>query len=70
MNINNLLVKAEDVNTGKMLIGYVCCCKNCTTKPYGEELHLDRPYGLLTDKDCKFGNVLVYTDTMEFVKKG
>ena len=67
MDINKLLVEAEEVNTGKMVVGFVCCCKDCRTKPYGEELKLDRPYGLLTYKDCEYGNVLVYTDTMKFV---
>ena len=69
MNIDNLLVEAEEVNSGKKVVGFVCCCKDCTTKPYGEELKLDRPYGILTHKDCKYGNVLVYTDTMKFINK-
>lgn len=67
MNIDDLLVEAEEVYTGNRIVGYVCCCKSCRTKPYGEELHLDRPYGLLTHKEEEYGNVLVYTDTMRFV---
>ena len=67
--VNRLLVEAEEVNSGKKVVGFVCCCKDCSTKPYGEELKLDRPYGLLTHKDYKYGNVLVYTDTMKFVNK-
>lgn len=66
MDIEKLLMKAEAVDNGELLVGFVCCCKNCTTKPYGEELKLDRPYALMTDKDSKWGNVLVYTDTMQF----
>ena len=42
MNIDNLLVESEEVNSGKKVVGFVCCCKDCTTKPYGEELKLDR----------------------------
>ena len=67
MDANKLLVEAEEVNTGNKIIGYVCCCKNCSTRPYGEPLSLFRPYGLLTAKDGMRGNILVYTDTMRFV---
>ena len=69
MNITNLLAKAEDVRTGEILIGFVCCCKSCRTPFPDEILDRSRPVGLLTDIDEKFGNVRVYTDTMEFVKK-
>ena len=33
-----------------------------------EEYDKTRPIGLLTAPDCSFGNVRVYTDTMELVK--
>lgn len=31
MKITDLLVTAEEVQTGKRLIGYVCGCKSCRT---------------------------------------
>lgn len=51
MKITDLLVTAEEVQTGKRLIGYVCGCKSCRT----------------AFSDEKYGNVRVYTDTMELV---
>ena len=34
MIAENLIVSAECVQTGKRLIGYVCCCKSCRTRTY------------------------------------
>ena len=31
VNIKDLIVSAEDVQTGKRIIGYVCGCKSCRT---------------------------------------
>ena len=61
-------VSAEEVGTGKRLVGYVCGCKQCKTAFENEEYDKTRPIGLLTAPDCSFGNVRVYTDTMELVK--
>lgn len=67
MKITDLLVSAEEVATGKRLIGYVCGCKSCATPNEFEVYDKSRPVGLLTHPDEKYGNVRVYTDTMEFV---
>lgn len=67
MNITNLLVTAEEVETGKRLIGYVCGCKSCATPNEFEVCDRTRPMGLLTHPDEEYGNVRVYTDTLEFV---
>lgn len=69
MKITDLLVTAEDVQTGKRLMGYVCGCKSCRTAFQDEEYDHNRPIGLLTHPDLKYGNVRVYTDTMEFINK-
>lgn len=69
MNIGKLLVKAYDVKTGERLIGFVCCCKSCRT-PFEDEVYdKNRPIGLLTHPNELYGNVRVYTDTMEFVNE-
>lgn len=68
MNITDLIVSAEDVQTGKRLIGYVCGCKSCRTAFPNEQYDHNRPIGLLTHPDEEYGNVRVYTDSMEFVK--
>ena len=31
MNVEDLIVSAEEVRTGKRLVGYVCGCKSCRT---------------------------------------
>lgn len=71
MNATDLLVTAEDVQTGKRLIGYVCCCKDCQRRLFESMDGIDenRPIGLLTHPDLEYGNVTVYTDNMEFVNK-
>lgn len=63
----DLIVSAEEVGTGKRLIGYVCGCKQCQTAFESEEYDKTRQLGLLTSPDGSFGNVKVYTDNMEFV---
>ena len=68
MNITDLLVTAESVETGERLTGYVCGCKQCRTAREYEKYNRSRPIGLLTHPEEKYGNVRVYTDTMEFVK--
>ena len=68
MNIKDLIVSAEDVQSGKRIIGYVCGCKSCRTAFPDEKYDYNRPIGLLTHPNEEYGNVRVYTDTMEFVK--
>jgi len=68
-DIDNLLVEAESVDTGERLIGYVCCCAQCRKIPNHYSGDVTRPLGLLTAKDCSYGNVKVYTDTMEFINQ-
>lgn len=67
MKITDLIVTAEDAKTGKRLTGYVCGCKQCRTAFPDEEYDHSRPIGLLTHPELEYGNVRVYTDTMEFV---
>lgn len=67
MKITDLLVTAEDVKTGKRLIGYVCGCKQCRTAFPNEEYDHSRPIGLLTHPEEEYGNARVYTDTLEYV---
>ena len=47
---------------------YVCGCKSCRTAFPDEKYDHNRPIGLLTHPNEEYGNVRVYTDTMEFVK--
>ena len=68
MRIEELLVTAEDIQTGERLTGYVCGCKSCRTAFEHEKYDKNRPIGLLTHPDGLYGNVRVYTDTLEFVK--
>ena len=46
---------------------YVCGCKQCRTAFPDEKYDHSRPIGLLTHPEEKYGNVRVYTDTLEFV---
>ena len=69
MEVENLIVSAEEVSTGKRLIGYVCGCKQCRTAFENEKYDKSKPIGLLTSPDCSFGNIRVYTDNMEFITK-
>jgi len=69
MKVEDLIVSAEEVATGKRLIGYVCGCKSCQTAWESEKYDKTRPLGLLTSPDGQFGNVRVYTDNMEFVNR-
>lgn len=68
MKAEDLIVSAEDVKTGKRLIGYVCGCKGCRTAFEDEEYDRSRPIGLLTHPEELYGNVRVYTDNMESIK--
>lgn len=68
MKITDLLVTAECVKTGERLAGYVYSCKQCSTAWEDEKYDHSRPIGLLTHPDMEYGNVRVYTDTMEFIK--
>lgn len=68
MKATDLLVTAECVKTGERLIGYVCSCKSCRTPFPDEKYDRTRPIGLLTHPDEVYGNVRVYTDTLEFAK--
>lgn len=68
MVAEDLIVSAECVQTGERLIGYVCCCKSCRTAFEHENYDHNRPIGLLTHPEEKYGNVRVYTDNMEFAK--
>lgn len=68
MKIEDLIVSAEEVGTGKRLVGYVCGCTQCATAHDNEEYDKTRPIGLMTSPDCTFGNVRVYTDNMEFIQ--
>lgn len=69
MVVEDLIVSAEEVGTGKRLIGYVCGCKSCRTAFENEEYDHNRPIGLLTHPDELYGNVRVYTDNMELVNQ-
>lgn len=69
MNVEDLIVSAESVETGERLIGYVCGCNGCKTAFENEEYDHRRPIGLLTHPNEEYGNVRVYTDTMRFVNK-
>lgn len=67
MKAEDLIVSAEEVRTGKRIIGYVCGCKSCSTAYPDEEYDHNRPIGLLTSPETTYGNVRVYTDTLELV---
>ena len=67
MKVEDLIVSAEEVGTGKRLVGYVCGCKGCRTAFENEEYDHNRPIGLLTHPEALYGNVRVYTDNMEIV---
>ena len=67
MKIEDLIVSAESVKTGRRLIGYVCGCKSCKTAYPDEEYDHSRPIGLLTHPEENYGNVRVYTDTLELI---
>ena len=70
MKVEDLLVTAEDIQTGKRVMGYVCGCKQCRTAfDDFEDYDHSRPIGMLTHPEEEYGNVRVYTDTMEFVNK-
>jgi hypothetical protein len=69
MNIEDLLVTAEEVKTGERLMGYVCGCKSCRTAFTDEKYDYSRPIGLLTHPNEEYGNVRVYTDNMELVNR-
>lgn len=67
MKIEDFIVSAESVRTGKRLVGYVCGCKSCRTAYPDEEYDHSRPIGLLTHPEEDYGNVRVYTDTIELI---
>ena len=68
MRIEDLLISAEEVKTGKRIIGYVCGCKDCRDIASNEEYNPNRSVGLLTHPELLYGGVSVYTDNIEFVK--
>lgn len=69
MKITDLIVSAESVATGERVIGYVCGCKQCRTPFENEKVRPNRPIGMLTNAELEYGNVRVYTDTLELVNK-
>lgn len=69
MEIGRLLVRAEEVSTGKMLTGFVCVCKSCRTPDEHEKYDKNRPLGVLTHPNEEYGNVRIYTDTMYFLNE-
>ena len=69
MKITDLIVSAESVATGERVIGYVCGCKQCRTPFDDEKVRPNRPIGMLTNAELEYGNVRVYTDTLELVNK-
>lgn len=69
MKITDLIVSAESVATGERVIGYVCGCKQCRTPFEDEKVRPNRPIGMLTNAELEYGNVRVYTDTLELVNK-
>lgn len=69
MKITDLLVYAEDCQTGEKMMGYVCGCKSCATPFEHENIDRSRPLGLLTHPNEKYGNVRVYVDNLELVNR-
>lgn len=69
MQIGRLLVRAEEVKTGKMVVGFVCACKSCRTPYEDEKYDKMRPLGMLTHPNEEYGNVRVYTDTIYFLNE-
>ena len=67
MKVEDLIVSAECVETGKRLIGYVCCCESCRKEWGNKEYDKSRPIGVLVSPDRLHAGVKVYTDNMEFV---
>lgn len=67
--VKDLIVSAEEVETGKRLVGYVCCCEFCQTKRPGHKYDKTRPIGHLTTPDGLSGGIEVYIDNMEFVNR-
>lgn len=65
--LEDLIVSAEEVSTGKRVIGFVCGCKSCRTAFEHEEYDHSRPIGLLTHPEEEYGNIRVYTDTLDYV---
>lgn len=43
MKVTDLLVTAEDIETGERLTGYVCGCKQCRTAWEHEDYDHSRP---------------------------
>lgn len=65
MDIKDLIVVAEEVETGEKVIGYVCGCPDCS-KPYDSfNGDITRPQAMLTGFDGTYGNIKVYADTLE-----
>lgn len=65
--LKDLIVSAEEVGTGRRIIGFVCGCKSCRTAFEHEEYDHSRPIGLLTHPEEEYGNIRVYTDTLDYV---
>ena len=67
MNIKDLIVSAEEVSTGRRIIGYFCGCKMCRQAVEYEKYDHNRPIGRITHPDELYGGVRVYADNIEFV---
>ena len=50
MEIGKLLVRAEEVSTGKMLTGFVCACKSCRTPFENEKYDKTKPLGMISKR--------------------
>lgn len=67
MKITDLIVEAEEVNTGVLVEGFVCGCDICSTPVDSDEYDRTRPIGRLTYVNGKHGGIRVYTDNMRKV---
>ena len=70
MRVEDLIVWATEVETGKRVYGYVCACDQCRTPSTSEVYDKSRPTGLLTHPNSEYGNVRVYTDDLEIYQEG
>lgn len=68
MNVNDIIVEAERVDTGERVTGFVCGCKLCRTIEGLTNFNKARPIGRLTFANGEVGGIAVYTDTLAFRK--
>lgn len=68
MNVNDIIVEAEKVDTGERVTGFVCGCEICRTTEGLTNFDEARPIGRLTFANGKVGGIAVYTDTLSSVK--